>query len=30
VVLFLVFATELAWLAKKQVWAPIVPKRRKD
>jgi ubiquinol-cytochrome c reductase cytochrome c1 subunit len=29
VVLFLIFATVLAWLAKKQVWAPVVPKRRK-
>jgi ubiquinol-cytochrome c reductase cytochrome c1 subunit len=27
---FLIFATILAWLAKKQVWAPVVPKRRKD
>jgi ubiquinol-cytochrome c reductase cytochrome c1 subunit len=27
---FLLFATFLAWLAKKQVWAPVVPKRRKD
>jgi ubiquinol-cytochrome c reductase cytochrome c1 subunit len=27
---FLLFATLLGWLAKKQVWAPIVPKRRKD
>jgi len=27
---FLLFATVLAWLAKKQVWAPVVPKRRKD
>jgi len=27
---FLIFATVLAWLAKKQVWAPVVPKRRKD
>ena len=27
---FLLFATMLAWLAKKQVWAPIVPKRRKE
>ena len=27
---FLLFATVLAWLAKKQVWAPIVPKRRKE
>jgi ubiquinol-cytochrome c reductase cytochrome c1 subunit len=27
---FLIFATILAWLAKKQVWAPITPKRRKD
>ena len=26
---FLLFATVLAWLAKKQVWAPVVPKRRK-
>ena len=23
-------ATILAWLAKTQVWAPVVPKRRKD
>ena len=27
---FLIFATILAWLAKKQIWAPVVPKRRKD
>jgi len=27
---FLLFATILAWFAKKQVWAPVVPKRRKD
>ena len=27
---FLLFATVLAWFAKKQVWAPVVPKRRKD
>ena len=27
---FLIFATVLAWFAKKQVWAPIKPKRRKD
>lgn len=27
---FLIFATVLAWLAKKQVWAPITPVRRKD
>jgi len=27
---FLLFATVLAWLAKKQIWAPIVPKRRKE
>ena len=27
---FLIFATVLAWFAKKQVWAPVVPKRRKD
>jgi ubiquinol-cytochrome c reductase cytochrome c1 subunit len=27
---FLLFATVLAWLAKKQIWAPVVPKRRKD
>ena len=27
---FLIFATILAWLAKKQVWARVVPKRRKD
>jgi ubiquinol-cytochrome c reductase cytochrome c1 subunit len=27
---FLLFATILAWLAKKQIWAPIVPKRRKE
>ena len=26
---FLLFATILAWFAKKQVWAPIKPKRRK-
>jgi ubiquinol-cytochrome c reductase cytochrome c1 subunit len=26
---FLIFATVLAWLAKKQVWAPVTPKRRK-
>jgi ubiquinol-cytochrome c reductase cytochrome c1 subunit len=26
---FLIFATILAWLAKKQVWAPITPKRPK-
>ena len=30
VLAFLLFATFLAWLAKKQVWAPVVPKRRKD
>jgi ubiquinol-cytochrome c reductase cytochrome c1 subunit len=30
VLAFLLFATVLGWLAKKQVWAPIVPKRRKD
>ena len=30
VMVFLLFATVLAWLAKKQVWAPVVPKRRKD
>ena len=27
---FLLFATILAWFAKKQVWAPVKPKRRKD
>jgi ubiquinol-cytochrome c reductase cytochrome c1 subunit len=27
---FLLFATVLAWFAKKQVWAPVKPKRRKD
>jgi ubiquinol-cytochrome c reductase cytochrome c1 subunit len=27
---FLLFATVLAWLAKKQVWAPVVPQRRKE
>ena len=27
---FLLFATLLAWFAKKQVWAPVKPKRRKD
>ena len=27
---FLVFATVLAWFAKKQVWAPVKPKHRKD
>jgi len=27
---FLAFATVLAWFAKKQVWAPVKPKRRKD
>ena len=27
---FLLFATILAWLAKKQIWAPITPHRRKD
>jgi len=30
VLAFLLFATVLAWFAKKQVWAPVVPKRRKD
>jgi ubiquinol-cytochrome c reductase cytochrome c1 subunit len=25
---FLLFATVLAWFAKKQVWAPIKPKRK--
>jgi ubiquinol-cytochrome c reductase cytochrome c1 subunit len=30
VTLFLLFATVLAWLAKKQIWAPVVPKRRKE
>jgi len=30
VVGFLIFATILAWFAKKQVWAPITPKRQKD
>ncbi|KRA81465.1 cytochrome c1 [Altererythrobacter sp. Root672] len=29
VMIFLVFATILAWFAKKQVWAPITPKRPK-
>ena len=29
VVLFLIFATVLAWFAKKQVWAPVTPKRPK-
>ena len=29
VTLFLLFATVLAWLAKKQVWAPVTPKRPK-
>ena len=27
---FLLFATILAWFAKKQVWADVKPKRRKD
>jgi len=27
---FLIFATILAWLAKKQVWAPVKPAKRKD
>jgi ubiquinol-cytochrome c reductase cytochrome c1 subunit len=27
---FLIFATVLAWFAKKQVWAPVTPKRHKD
>lgn len=27
---FLIFATILAFLAKKQIWAPVTPKRRKD
>lgn len=27
---FVLFATVLAYLAKKQVWAPVTPKRRKD
>ena len=27
---FLLFATILAWLAKKQVWAPVKPHRRKE
>lgn len=27
---FLIFATVLAYLAKKQVWAPVTPKRRKN
>lgn len=30
VTLFLLFATVLAWLAKKQVWAPVTPKRREE
>lgn len=30
VVGFLIFATILAWFAKKQIWAPVKPKRRKD
>jgi ubiquinol-cytochrome c reductase cytochrome c1 subunit len=29
VLVFLIFATVLAWLAKKAIWAPIVPQRRK-
>jgi ubiquinol-cytochrome c reductase cytochrome c1 subunit len=29
VTLFLLFATVLAWLAKKQVWVPVAPKRPK-
>ena len=29
VLAFLIFATVLAWLAKKAIWAPIVPQRRK-
>ena len=28
--LFVLFATVLAYLAKKQLWAPVTPKRRKD
>ena len=27
---FLLFATILAWFAKKQIWADAKPKRRKD
>jgi len=27
---FLIFATILAWLAKKQIWAPVKPAKRKD
>ena len=30
VIAFTLFATVLAWFAKKQVWAPVKPKRRKD
>lgn len=30
VLAFTLFATILAWFAKKQVWAPVKPKRRKD
>lgn len=30
VILFVLFATVLAYMAKKQVWAPVTPKRRKD
>ena len=30
VLLFVLFATVLAYMAKKQVWAPITPKRAKD
>lgn len=29
-ILFVLFATILAWFAKKQVWAPVKPKRRDD
>ena len=29
VLAFLLFATVLAWFAKKQVWAPVTPKRPK-
>ena len=27
---FLLFATVLAWFAKKQIWAPVKPVKRKD
>ena len=30
VLLFVLFATVLAYMAKKQIWAPITPKRKKD